>query len=126
MTRINVVPPQELTTKHLVAEYRELPRLYALARAAIGRGEQPNDKRNPIEYTLGTGHVRFFYSRIAFIRARHLSLCVEMIARGYVVNFWPPVDEWPEPWFRQYEPTPDALRINRDRIRERSNPPLQH
>jgi hypothetical protein len=26
MTRINVVPVQELTNKHLMAEYRELPR----------------------------------------------------------------------------------------------------
>jgi len=32
MTRINVIPVEELTTKHLVAEYRENPRAFALAR----------------------------------------------------------------------------------------------
>lgn len=31
MTRINCVPVRELGGKHLVAEYRELPRVYALA-----------------------------------------------------------------------------------------------
>lgn len=34
MTRINVVPVEELTTKHLVAEYRENPRVFALAHKA--------------------------------------------------------------------------------------------
>ena len=43
MTRINCVPPSELTVQHLVAEYRELPRIFALVRAAIARGERPDD-----------------------------------------------------------------------------------
>lgn len=51
MTRINCVAPIELTTKHLVAEYRELPRIYNLVRAAIKRGERPSDARNPKHYT---------------------------------------------------------------------------
>ncbi|ENT03393.1 hypothetical protein C038_02848 [Brucella sp. 63/311] len=41
MTRINCIPPAELTGPHLVAEYRELPRVFALVRAAIQRGEAP-------------------------------------------------------------------------------------
>ena len=34
MTRINVVPVQELQREHLVAEYKEIVRVFALARAA--------------------------------------------------------------------------------------------
>jgi len=32
MTRINCIPVTELHNKHLVAEYRELPRIFKLAR----------------------------------------------------------------------------------------------
>lgn len=60
MTRINCIPPRELSREHLIAEYRELPRIFALVRAAIARGESPDDPRNPTSYTLGAGHVRFF------------------------------------------------------------------
>lgn len=31
MTRINRIPVEELSRQHLVAEYRELPRVFALA-----------------------------------------------------------------------------------------------
>lgn len=61
MTRINVVDPALLSGAHLVAEYRELPRVFALALEASMRGETPTDPRNPREYCLGPGHVRVFY-----------------------------------------------------------------
>ena len=77
MTRINCVPVQELTDAHLGAEYRELPRIFALARAAYLRGELPTDPRNPTEYTLGKGHVRFFYARLGWLRKRFLELVAE-------------------------------------------------
>ncbi|MBP7000765.1 pyrimidine dimer DNA glycosylase/endonuclease V [Amaricoccus sp.] len=41
MTRINVVPPEELSRAHLVAEYRELPRVFGMVRAMIARGLDP-------------------------------------------------------------------------------------
>jgi len=34
MTRINLIPPEELHYKHLVAEYREITRVPTLARKA--------------------------------------------------------------------------------------------
>lgn len=34
MTRINVVPVESLYYKHLVAEYREIPRCFSLAHKA--------------------------------------------------------------------------------------------
>ncbi|CUW45036.1 endonuclease V [Brucella vulpis] len=78
MTRINCIPPAELTGPHLVAEYRELPRVFALVRAAIQRGEAPQDPRNPQQYTLGAGHVRFFYARLGYLAKRQAALIAEM------------------------------------------------
>lgn len=122
MTRINVVPPQELTDLHLLAEYRELPRVFGLAHAAYQRGEQPDDPRNPREYTLGPGHVRFFYPRLRYLRDRFHALVAEMISRGFRPAYTDvPVHYvlMPPAWVQNYEPTELALNINRARIEER-------
>ena len=122
MTRINVVPPSELSQGHLVAEYRELPRVFKQAKAAIDRGEKPDDRRNPREYKLGTGHVRFFYTRLMFLKKRQQDLIDEMLRRGYKPNYLnaPSIDDFPEEWCRDYQPTTAAIAINRARIKERS------
>ncbi|CEJ14314.1 Pyrimidine dimer DNA glycosylase [bacterium YEK0313] len=122
MTRINCVPPAELSGAHLVAEYRELPRIFALVRAAIARGETPDDRRNPAAYTLGAGHVRFFYARLGYLAARQADLVREMQARGYVPTFTDPTSLLtgiPEPWHGDWQPTPEALALNRARLAER-------
>src|SRR5690606_34959791 len=87
MTRINCIPPAELSGPHLVAEYRELPRVFALARAAIARGESPDDHRNPAEYRLGASHVRMFYSRLGYLARRQAALVEEMRLWGYRPQF---------------------------------------
>lgn len=123
MTRINCVPPEELSTKHLVAEYRELPRVFGLIRKAIARGESPSDRRNPRRYTLGTGHVRFFYNKVNWLAQRYTDLVREMDRRGYTANYRVPniaglpfTNEWNAVW----TPDKEALAINRQRIFERS------
>lgn len=124
MTRINCVPVEELTDKHLGAEYRELPRLFGQIVKAIERGEQPGDPRNPIEYTLGKGHTRFFYNKVQWLVNRYQKLVKECEARGRVVNF-PVVPKFvwdiPPIWWGNWEPTHLALAINRQRIQERLN-----
>ncbi len=122
MTRINCVPPSELASQHLVAEYRELPRIFALVRAAIARGELPDDPRNPGEYRLGAGHVRFFYCRLGYLARRQAALVAEMKARGYRPTFTDTdrlLDGFPETWCRDWQPTAEALAANRARISER-------
>lgn len=93
-------------------------------KAAIARGENPDDLRNPQSYTLGKGHVRFFYPRLGYLAARQKQLIAEMRARGYVPKFTNP-DELlfgiPAEWCRDWEPTVEALAINRVRIAERLN-----
>lgn len=119
MTRINVVDPATLSRQHLVAEYRELPRIFALSYAAQQRNEDP--KTHPTEYTLGKGHVKFFYTRLGWLSARFLALVAEMQKRGYKTTYttppaFPHKDEWQQDW----TPTVDAVRINTNRINERS------
>lgn len=119
MTRINCVPVTELSGKHLVAEYRELPRVYGLAFAAYQRGETP--AQHGERYTLGKGHVKFFYSRMNYVVTRHRQLIAEMKRRGYNPSYDIVLaPELPVKWFRKWTPDEEALAINRARIKERS------
>jgi hypothetical protein len=93
-------------------------------RKAIERGELPTDKRNPLVYTLGTGHCRFFYNKLAFLALRQISLIDEMQKRGYKPNYFVldgVVVGIASCWLNDYIPTEEALAINRARIKERSN-----
>lgn len=120
MTRVNVVPVKELSRQHLVAEYREIARLPALAYKAHRRGETPAS--HPRRYCLGKGHVRFFYSRLGYITRRFQALVREMQRRGYQPTYHQLVvpTDLPREWWRDYRPTAEALEINRVRIKERS------
>ena len=117
MTRINLVPPSELCDQHLLAEFRELTRI-------------PNNINNdkvdltipiPKEYCLGTGHVRFFYNKLEFLRARYIALFEECLKRGFNVKYiWPYYLYLTHPeLFNNYIPTPEATKLNRDRLAAR-------
>lgn len=115
MTRINLVPPQELCDQHLLAEHRELTRIPN----AVAKGKF-SLKGQPIDYKLGEGHVRFFFNKLGFLKKRYDLLHAECKARGFNVQyFWQnelPTD--PNLWL-DYEPTEQALKANRERIAER-------
>lgn len=123
MTRINCVPPSTLCQQHLVAEYRELPRIFGAVRKAVERGERPTDARNPPEYRLGKGHVRFFYPRLGYLIERQRRICDEMKQRGITVNFEAPLrsdfNDIPDEWFGDWRPDTRAIDINTARINER-------
>ena len=78
--------------------------------------------KQPSEYTLGTGHVYFFYNKLKFITDRYYLLNEEALKRGFKVNpivkedLIHGIQQW---WFGDYTPTEDALVINRARIKER-------
>lgn len=111
MTRINVVPVKELCDKHLLAEYRELPRVFALARHCPDA---------PKEYVLGAGHVKFFYDKLNFLIDRFHRIVEECYERGFKIKHTlAPVKEVSEDLFGNYDPTPEALALNRTRIAER-------
>jgi len=117
MTRINVIPPKDLHYSHLVAEYRELPRLFKLAESYWNR-----DKRQPLpaDYRLGKGHVLFFYNKLTFLKQRFELLVKEMITRGYKPAYTDaPMVSCPACAYNDYTPTNEAISINTQRIKER-------
>lgn len=120
MTRINCIPPHELTRQHLVAEYRELPRLFRLVFAAQERGLSASDFAEHDTYRLGPGHVKFFYTRLGWVAERFSQLRAEMLARGYKASYETPprFDLRPE-WFGDWSPDEHAIAINKKRIAER-------
>lgn len=115
MTRINLVPPEELCDQHLLAEHRELTRIPN----AVAKGKY-HLKGQPAEYKLGEGHVRFFFNKLAFLKKRYDALHAECKARGFNVQYiWnETLPDDPSLWL-DYEATEDALQINRERIQER-------
>lgn len=112
MTRINVVPPWELSDAHLLAEHRELKRIPNCI--AKGRYSLSN---MPSEYTLWTGHVKFFYDKLGWLYERYTLLYKECIKRGFNVTNFSEAFKWcPAHLFGGYIVTEKALEINRERI----------
>ncbi len=87
MTRINCIPVKQLADQHLFIEYREITRVSKLARGMLDYGK----------YTLGEGHVKFFYDKGLYLSNRCEALYNELILRGY------------NPTHKIYKPHPAAL-----------------
>lgn len=82
MTRINAaIKPSELSDKHLLAEYREISRVPNLAKNWLNRKD-----KLPENFTLNSGHVKFFYDKIKYLHIRFLRLKDELIDREYELN----------------------------------------
>lgn len=116
MTRINVVPPQELCDQHLLAEHRELTRIPN--RVLSGKFSLEGQ---PSEYVLGKGHVKFFYDKVNYLWKRYMLLHNECWKRGFKPSLkWPKTaNDLPNCYWQDYTPTPEALELNRQRITER-------
>jgi deoxyribonuclease (pyrimidine dimer) len=121
MTRINVgIPPRELSGKHLIAEHRELKRIPN----AVGKGKCRLD-RIPARFSLGTGHVSFFYDKLGYLLNRYRDLYNECCRRGYSVqNYESAWKDVPPSLMNNYEPTDDDIALIKDRIAERLANPI--
>ena len=121
MTRINVVPVTELTDKHLVAEYREIMRLPKNLNKSLNRKNKPFSMDEiPDNYTMGKGHVKFFYNKFLFLENRFKALLKEMHNRGFTTNFIDSsIFHVDSIYMNDYKPDNRALSINRQRIKER-------
>jgi len=126
MTRINCIPPEELTTLHLLAEYRELPRVFTLAQAASVKNSNRELKELPENYCLGKGHVTFFYNKLRYCWLRWLCIAAELTKRGIrcdpnirtsILKAIAPLSI--TTLWNNWEPKPCDQYINRERIRER-------
>lgn len=84
MTRINVgVKPVELNDKMLIAEHREIKRIPN----CIKKGRY-NMEGQPKQFTLGTGHVKFFYDKLTYLKNRYESIYSECKRRGFNITYF--------------------------------------
>ena len=116
MTRINVgIPPAELVNQHLIAEHREIKRIPN----CIAKGKYNMDGI-PDKFKLGTGHVKFFYNKLLYLKNRYTSLYNECIKRGFnVQNYIAAWDNVPQELMNDYKVKENDITIIKQRIHER-------
>lgn len=73
------------------------------------------------DYVLGKGHVLFFSDKGEWLLKRHKQLREEMRNRGFTVNFELDLSSWPVEAMNDWIVSDNAIRINRERIKERLN-----
>lgn len=84
MTRINAgILPLELCNKHLLAEHREIKRIPNIIKS--GKADLLNI---PKEFTLGKGHVKFFYNKLLYLKKRYIEIYNELQHRGFNVTYF--------------------------------------
>lgn len=115
MTRINVgYDPKRLTTKHLLAEHREMKRVPNQVKSG-----KVKVKHIP-EFRLGTGHVHFFTDRLGYLLKRYKQVYAECKRRGFNVqdysNAWVGI---PQDLMGDYTPTDSDSKLIEDRINSR-------
>ena len=117
MTRINVgIQPVELSNQHLIAEHREIKRIPN----CIAKGKYNMDGI-PDKFKLGTGHVKFFYNKLLYLKNRYISLYNECIKRGFNVQNY--IDAWdniPQELMNDYKATYKDRLIIQERIYDRT------
>jgi hypothetical protein len=118
MTRINCgIPPSELTDKHLIAEHREIKRIpNCVLKGRYSLNGQPS------RFTLGTGHVKFFYDKLLYLKKRYEEIYKECKRRKFNVLYYG--DAWngvPIQFMKDYAPTQKDMDIVRQRINEKLN-----
>lgn len=129
MTRINLVEPHQLTDKHLMVEYRELPRIFTAVLKLQEQGKTPADIDIPDHYVLGQSHMKFFYNKCLWLEKRYASLYGELKQRGFNLDrniFTSVLDEarFITPlWYADYQPKPEDIYLNMVRLCKRSNLP---
>lgn len=121
MTRINAgYPVAKLTDKHLIAEHREIKRIPN----AVVKGRY-NVKNIPQNFTLGTGHVSYFYDKLNYLKKRYIELYNECKRRGFNVQNYE--DCWngvPQELMGDYTPTEHAIQLITERIKDRLENPI--
>lgn len=121
MTRINLVHVKELADQHLMAEYRELPRIFGAVRKHVQTGKKVKDFKIPPYYVLGKGHVTFFYDKLKFLANRHYDLVLECLRRGINISNTGinDISDIPAEWCGEYLPDNQEIEVSRSRIREK-------
>lgn len=80
MTRINIIPVEELSDKWLLAEYHELPRCIK---------QDINTDDAPEKYCLGKGHMKWGKRHTIYLINRFYEIVNEMWHRHFHSNYTP-------------------------------------
>lgn len=118
MTRINLINPEQLTDQHLLAEYRELPRIFWIVRKKLEEKKEINVWK---EYKMWTWHVIFFYDKLLFLQKRLEKIILECKKRKFQISFTEKIDlsDFPENLKKDFFPTKKDLEISKKRIQEK-------
>ena len=122
MTRVNIVPPNELTDQHLIAEYREITMVPAALHRTLNSKTGLRKNKISTHYTLNAGHVYFFYDKGKYLHNRYYELIDEMKRRGFSPN---PNRKFPVAVFRDnglykdWIPTIEDYKVIRERIQQK-------
>ena len=122
MTRVNIVPPNELTDQHLIAEYREITMIPAALHRTLNSKTGLRKNKISTHYTLNAGHVYFFYDKGKYLHNRYYELIDEMKRRGFSPN---PNRKFPVAVFRDnglykdWIPTIEDYKVIRERIQQK-------
>lgn len=99
----------------LIAEHREIKRIPN----AVKQGRFHLEGQ-PTQFTLGKGHVKFFYDKLAYLRRRYEAIYAECKKRRLNVTYFGTAWEGiPPELLGEYSPTMEAAEMVRARIRER-------
>ena len=78
-------------------------------------------KDQPETFTLGKGHVKFFYDKCGYLKKRYELLYQECLERGFNVTYYGKAWEGvPLEFMGDYKPTEEARMLIEERIKERS------
>ena len=122
MTRINIIPVEELMDQHLIAEYREITMVPASLARTLSSKKGLDYKKIPKSYTLNKGHVYFFYDKGFYLSKRYELLVIEMKKRGFKPdsNRKFPIDIFKDNGlYNDWTPTAHAYIVIRNRIRKK-------
>lgn len=119
MTRINLVPPSSLTDQHLIAEYRELPRVFWAVREKLRQGKEIVVWK---QYTMWRGHVIFFYDKLWFLEKRYYEIVAECKKRWFQIQFDSlDISDIPMEYRKDFRPSREDVRVSEMRIKEKLN-----
>ena len=87
MTRINLVPVEDLADQHLMSEWREIKMVPAALRRSLKTRKSGDILAGvPKRYTLNKGHVTFFFNKMKFLTDRYKLLTYELVKREYSIS----------------------------------------
>lgn len=112
MTRINLIKPNQLVDKHLLAEHREIKRIPN----QIKKWQLKKDWI-PDKFCLWKWHVKFFIDKLKFLHNRYNVIHNECLNRWFnVSDFNDAFDKVPYILYNDYYPDTDDIQLSQDRI----------